>query len=57
MKIITDLSNLFRGRTALMEVLFLPPKLGAKYLVIGSKNAQMATVFQYGTNLFTFPYL
>ena len=57
MRIITDLSNLFHGQTTLMETLFLSPKHGAKYLLSGSKNAQMATFSQYGTDLFTFPYL
>ena len=57
MRILTDFSNLFRRQTTLTKILFLPPKPGAKYLLTGSKNAQMGTFFQYGITLFTFLFL
>ena len=57
MKIITDLSNLSRGQTTLMEIQFLSSKPGAKYLLTGSKNVQMADFFQiwYKFIHFSFP--
>ena len=45
MRIITDLSNSFHGQIILKEILFLTPKAGAKYLLIGSKNCLDGYIF------------
>ena len=46
----TDPSNLFRGQTTLMKILLLPLVTGAKYLLIGLKNAQMVIFSLSGIN-------
>ena len=44
-RIITDLLNLFYVQTTLMEILFLAPKPGAKFLLTGSKKCSDCYIF------------